>query len=68
MAFSPNGKAAASSSIDNVVRLFNLDGKVHYAVPTDEVLAMKFSPDGRWLGLGCFDRAIVIDNGELGGG
>ena len=67
VAFSPTGKVAASASIDNVVRLFNLDGKVQYAVPTDEVLTMRFSPDGRWLGLGCFGRALVIDNGELGG-
>lgn len=66
VAFSPNGKAAASASIDNVVRLFNLDGKEHYAVPTDEVLAMAFSPDGRWLGLGCWGHALLIDNGEPG--
>ncbi|KOG41710.1 WD40 repeat domain-containing protein [Streptomyces resistomycificus] len=64
VAFSPNGKLAASASIDNVVRLFNLDGRELYAVPTDEVLTMTFSPNGRWLGVGCFDRALVIDNGE----
>jgi WD40 repeat protein len=66
VAFGPNGKVVASASIDNVVRLFNLEGKEHYAVPTDEVLALKFSPDGRWLGIGCFGHAFVIDNGELG--
>jgi WD40 repeat protein len=66
VAFAPNGKAAASASIDNVVRLFNLDGKELYAVSTDEVFAMAFSPDGRWLGLGCRGRAVVIDNGDFG--
>ncbi|MEU2221618.1 PQQ-binding-like beta-propeller repeat protein [Streptomyces sp. NPDC018347] len=68
VAFAPNGKVAASASIDNVVRVFNLDGKEHYTVGTDEVLALGFSPDGRWLGVGCTDRALVIDNGELGHG
>ncbi|MFJ4584647.1 WD40 repeat domain-containing protein [Streptomyces echinatus] len=68
VAFAPNGKAAASASIDNVVRVFNPEGKEHYTVSTDEVLAMEFSPDGRWLGVGCFDRALVIDNGEPGHG
>lgn len=68
VAFGPNGKVAASASIDNVVRLFNLDGKERYAVPTDEVLAMEFSPDGRWLGIGSFGRALLIDNGEPGPG
>ena len=64
VAFSPNGKLAASASIDNVVRLFNLKGEELYAVTTDEVFTMRFSPNGRWLGVGCFDRALVIDNGE----
>ncbi|MEV6395484.1 WD40 repeat domain-containing protein [Streptomyces sp. NPDC051907] len=68
VAFGPNGKVAASACIDNVVRLFDMDGKEHYAVSTDEVLAMEFSPDGRWLGVGCFGRALLIDNGELGQG
>ncbi|MFI5972887.1 WD40 repeat domain-containing protein [Streptomyces sp. NPDC051452] len=68
VAFGPNGKVAASASTDNLVRLFNPDGKEHYTVTTDEVLAMEFSPDGRWLGIGCFGHALVIDNGELGRG
>ncbi|ANB04419.1 peptidase C14 [Streptomyces ambofaciens] len=64
VAFSPNGKLAASASIDNVVRLFGLTGQELYAAPTDEVLTLEFSPDGRWLGVGCFARALVLDNGE----
>ncbi|NUR65727.1 MAG: WD40 repeat domain-containing protein, partial [Streptomyces sp.] len=68
VAFSPNGKLAASACIDNVVRLFNLNSDELYAVGTEEVLTMAFSPNGRWLGVGCFDRALVIDNGEANQG
>ncbi|SNX55707.1 WD40 repeat protein [Streptomyces sp. TLI_55] len=68
VAFSPNGKHAASACIDNLVRLFNLGGEKVYEVSTDEVLTMTFSPNGRWLGVGCFDRALVIDNGEANQG
>lgn len=64
VAFSPNGKHAASASIDNVVRLFNIEGKELYTVPTEEVLALRFSPNGRWLGVGTMNGALVIDNGE----
>ncbi|MEU7413731.1 PQQ-binding-like beta-propeller repeat protein [Streptomyces sp. NPDC042638] len=64
VAFSPNGKLAASASMDNVVRLFNLDGRELYTVPTEEVLTIGFSPDGRWLGVGTMAGALVIDNGE----
>jgi len=66
VAFAPNGKVAASACVDNVVRVFALDGKEHYTVSTEEVQAMAFSPDGRWLAVGCFGRALVIDNGALG--
>jgi WD40 repeat protein len=64
VAFSPTGTLAASASIDNVVTLFNLEGKPLYANTTDEVLTMRFSPNGRWLAVGCFSRARVFDNGE----
>lgn len=64
VAFSPNGEHAASASIDNVVRLFNIEGKELYTVPTEEVLALRFSPNGRWLGVGTMNGALVIDNGE----
>ncbi|MER7575059.1 WD40 repeat domain-containing protein [Streptomyces sp. NPDC126514] len=68
VAFSPNGKHAASASIDNAVRLFKVDGAELYTVPTDEVLAMRFSPNGRWLGVGTMNGALVIDNGEANQG
>jgi WD40 repeat protein len=62
--FSPDGKFAASACIDNVVRVFDLNGRDRYVRSTDEVTALRFSPDGRWLGIGCFGRALVIDNGD----
>ncbi|WP_432034538.1 WD40 repeat domain-containing protein [Streptomyces antibioticus] len=68
VAFSPNGKHAASASIDNVVRLFNLEGKELYTVSTDEVLALRFSSNGRWLGVGTMNGPLVIDNGEANQG
>ncbi|WP_328875897.1 PQQ-binding-like beta-propeller repeat protein [Streptomyces sp. NBC_00287] len=68
VAFSPNGKHAASASIDNVVRLFNVAGDPLYTVSTDEVLALRFSPNGRWLGVGTMNGALVIDNGEANQG
>ncbi|MFE9604403.1 WD40 repeat domain-containing protein [Streptomyces hokutonensis] len=68
VAFSPNGKHAASASIDNVVRLFNVEGKELYTAFTDEVLALRFSPNGRWLGVGTMNGALVIDNGEANQG
>ncbi|MEV5014339.1 WD40 repeat domain-containing protein [Streptomyces sp. NPDC053780] len=68
VAFSPSGKHAASASIDNAVRLFNIEGKELYNVPTEEVLALRFSPNGRWLGVGTMNGALVIDNGEANQG
>lgn len=67
VAFSPSGNRVASASVDNVVRLFTLDGKQRFAVTTDEVRTMAFSPDGRWLGLGCSSSAVLLDTGDPGG-
>ncbi|WP_248960020.1 WD40 repeat domain-containing protein [Sphaerisporangium perillae] len=70
VAFSPNGKWAASVCIDDLLRVFNIKSGVYRYEPrgTGEVLALRFSPDGRWLGLGYRGGALVIDNGEPGGG
>lgn len=68
VAFSPDGRWAASACIDNVVRVFGAqpDRLVfrYDPVSTSEVVAMRFSPDGRWLGLGTMDGALVIRNVE----
>ena len=69
VAFSPSGSLAASACIDNLVRLFNLDGKERAAVATDEVAALAFSPDGQWLGVGFFMAgAAVLATGDPGPG
>jgi WD40 repeat protein len=69
VAFSPNGRWAASAGVDNRLHVFNVrtDGD-HYAKDTGEVLAMRFSPDSRWLGLGLPGSALVLDNGLTGAG
>jgi WD40 repeat protein len=63
VAFSPNGKWAASAAIDNVVQAINVATGVKRFPPqnTDEVLALRFSSDSRWLGVGHFNKAVVLD-------
>ncbi len=63
VAFSPNGKWAASTAIDNVVQAINVATGVRRFPPqnTDEVLALRFSPNSLWLGLGHFNKAVVLD-------
>ena len=64
VAFAPNGKVAASTGIDNVLKVFRVDPKKElYAPSTPEVLSMGFSPDSRWLALGHLGSAVVYDNG-----
>ena len=66
VAFSPNGKWAASTGIDNVLHVFNLEGNDRYKSNTSEALAMRFSADSHWLGLGTVDGVVVFDNGPEG--
>jgi WD40 repeat protein len=64
VAFAPNGKVAASTGVDNVLKVFRVDPKKDlYGPNTPEVLAMGFSPDSRWLALGHLGSAVVYDNG-----
>jgi WD40 repeat protein len=68
VAFSPNGQWAASTGIDNILAVVNVETGAKRFPPksTAEVLAMTFSPNSGWLGLGLFGSAVVLDNG--GGG
>jgi len=64
VAFAPNGKVAASTGVDNVLKVFRVDPKKElYGPSTLEVLAMEFSPDSRWLALGHRESAVVYSNG-----
>jgi WD40 repeat protein len=64
VAFAPNGKVAASTGIDNVLKVFRVDPKKElYGPSTPEVLSMEFSPDSRWLALGHRESAVVYSNG-----
>jgi WD40 repeat protein len=64
VAFAPNGKVAASTGIDNVLKVFRVDPKKElYGPSTPEVHSMEFSPDSRWLALGHLESAVVYSNG-----
>ena len=63
VAFSPNGQALASGSLDNTIRLWDaasgallrtLEGHTHH------VLSVVFSPDGRLLASGSEDNTVKI--------
>ncbi len=68
VAFAGNGKWAAAvglSDPDERVVVFHAEtGAKRYALPIAECLALRFSPNSRWLALGHFGSAEIYDNGE----
>ncbi len=66
IAFSPDGKTIASSSSDNTIKLWNLEGKElqtfkgHSAI----VWSVAFSPDGKTIASGSGDKTIKLWNLE----
>ena len=67
VAFAGNGKWAAATGFgdpDQRLVVFNAEsGTKRYALPIEECLALSFSPDSRWLGVGHFNTAVILDNG-----
>jgi eukaryotic-like serine/threonine-protein kinase len=66
-AFSPDGRRAASASLDHNVRVWDLaTGRTvaTLAGHTDSVQNVQFSPDGRWLASLSLDRTLRIWDGR----
>ncbi|MEE3716715.1 hypothetical protein V2H45_08155 [Tumidithrix elongata RA019] len=64
VAFSPNGKTIASGSYDNMIKLWNLDGKELHALigHSNWVLSVAFSPDGKTIASGSSDNTVKLWN------
>jgi len=65
-AFSPDGKALVTGSLDKSVRLWDLATRRLAGSPlighTDAVLAVAFSPDGKTLASGSWDNSVRLWN------
>ena len=64
--FSPDGKTIATSSWDNTVKLWNLEGKEiqTFKGHNDGVLRLVFSPDGKTIATSSRDKTVKLWNLE----
>ena len=66
IAFSPDGKTIATGSVDNTVKLWNLEGKEIQTLKghSDRVSSVAFSPDGKTIATGSGDNTVKLWNLE----
>ncbi len=62
VAFSPDGNTIASSSYDNTIKLWNLDGKELLTLTghSNAIWSVAFSPDGKTIASGSYDNTIKL--------
>jgi WD40 repeat protein len=66
VAFSPDGKTIATGSLDNTVKLWNLEGKEIQTLKGHSagVNSVAFSPDGKTIATGSLDNTVKLWNLE----
>jgi WD40 repeat protein len=66
IAFSPDGNTIASSSYDNTIKLWNLEGKElrTFTGHSNCVMSVAFSPDGNTIASSSYDNTIKLWNLE----
>ncbi|MCB1160328.1 MAG: hypothetical protein KDK45_22690, partial [Leptospiraceae bacterium] len=62
LAFSPDGKLLATGSIDDLTKIWSIEGGLLASFKTGDVGALAFSPDGKLLAAASEDEGITLWN------